>query len=99
MKTSILILAGIYFLSGCGKDFQQAAVVVGKSYAPSETNTGMSSKGSFVTTFSPEQYTVIVREPSGRVSSHSVSASYWATARENDQVSETCNTIWGCTIN
>lgn len=84
MKLPLLIAAVALLLSGCGWHFADVRVtVLEKHYAPSSTSIGFGGFGKhsgMMVNSIPESFTLICREPDGRVASHEVNANEYGDA-------------------
>lgn len=93
-----LALFAVLILAGCGRKFETAGTVVDKSFAAASTSVGLSSKGHTKIYYTPDTYTLFVRDTDGKVNSYEVSATKYFDVEKGSEVKLNCNSIWGCDV-
>lgn len=101
MNRLLLLCCCVSFMGGCGHRFVSPAIVVGKSYSPSNVSTGvgpvMGGKGgvAFTTSYIPEKYVILVQYPNGVVVPVETNGSQWASMREGERLTVKGNSMYG----
>lgn len=93
-----LALLAVLVLAGCGKKFEMSGTVVDKSFVAASTSVGLSSKGHTKVYYTPDTYTLFVRDTDGKVDSYEVNATKYFALEKGSEVKLDCNSIWGCDV-